>query len=98
MKAVKEGGCLEDFSLTSQFATTETLLDSTNINLNNGVKLGFLDQDNKAVEFNKYTNFGSMKGITEISKNYTANISMIPGQTIKAGPFVATTIVKVNYY
>lgn len=98
VKAVKEGGCLEDFSLTSQFATTETLLDSTNINLNNGVKLGFLDQDNKAVEFNKYTNFGSMKGITKISKNYTANISMIPGQTIKAGPFVATTIVKVNYY
>lgn len=98
VKAVKEGGCLEDFSLTSEFSTTETLLDSTHINLNNGVKLSFTDQDNKAVEFNKYTNFGSMKGITELSKNYKASISVIPGQTIKAGPFVATTIVKVNYY
>jgi len=55
------------------------------------------DQD-KAITFNRYDDFAELNNVNEVTKNFTAKLSAIPGKTLSLGQFDASVIVKINYY
>ena len=94
----KKQGFLDQFSLKAEFQTTNALVDESTINLGNGTQLRLLDEDQKAVAYNKYAPFATLNNVNQTTRNYVAEISPISGQAISLGAFNATTIVKVTYY
>ena len=97
IKAVKQG-CMDNFSLQAEFSTASPLWDSKAINLANGTKLMLYNDKKEAITFNHYDDFASLNNVNEITKQFTATVSAIPGQAIKLGRFDASVIVKINYY
>lgn len=97
IKAVKQG-CLDNFSLQAEFSTASPLLDNTAIDLSNGAKLMLYNDKDQAITFNRYDNFAELNNVNEVTKNFTAKLSAIPGKTLSLGQFDASVIVKINYY
>lgn len=94
----KKQGCPDMFSLKAQFQTSNALLDDSSINLGNGTQLKLLDEEQKAVTFNRYAPFASLDNTSQATRNYVAEVSPISGQAISLGAFNATTIIKITYY
>jgi len=97
IKAVKQG-CIDNFSLQAQFSTASPLFDNTAIDLANGAKLTLLNDKEEAIAFNRYDNFAELNNVNEVTKNFTARVSAIPGKQLKLGRFDASVVVKINYY
>ncbi|MBF7994805.1 fimbrial protein [Rahnella sp. SAP-29] len=97
IKAVKQG-CLDNFSLQAEFSTASPLLDNTAIDLSNGAKLMLYNDKEQAITFNRYDDFAELNNVNEVTKNFTAKVSAIPGRALSLGQFDASVIVKINYY
>lgn len=97
IKAVKQG-CLDNFSLQAEFSTASPLINNNAIDLSNGAQLTLLNDKDQAIVFNRYDNFAELNNINEVTKNFTAKVSAIPGRELKLGKFDASVVVKINYY
>ncbi|RBQ33799.1 hypothetical protein C2125_13065 [Rahnella aquatilis] len=97
IRAVKQG-CLDNFSLQAEFSTASPLLDNTAIDLANGAKLMLFNEQQQAIAFNRYDDFAQLNNVNEVTKNFTARVSAIPGRELSLGQFEASVIVKINYY
>lgn len=97
IRAVKQG-CLENFSLQAEFSTASPLWDNTAIDLANGAKLMLFNEQQQAITFNRYDDFAQLNNVNEVTKNFTARVSAIPGRELSLGQFDASVIVKINYY
>ena len=95
--AVKQG-CLSNFSIQAQFSTTNPLVGDNAIDMQNGTKLTIYNDASQAVVYNRYIEFAQLNNVTQVTKNYTASLNAIAGQSIRLGQFDATAIVKINYY
>lgn len=91
-------GCSDMFSLRAQFTTSNPLIDSKHINLQNGTQLRLLDEDQSEVTYNRYDPFASLDNTSQVTKSYNAEVSARAGQSITLGNFSATTIIKITYY
>ncbi|CAM3789777.1 fimbrial protein [Rahnella bruchi] len=97
IRAVKQG-CLDNFSLQAEFSTASPLWDNTAIDLANGAKLMLFNEQQQAITFNRYDDFAQLNNVNEVTKNFTARVSAIPGRELSLGQFDASVIVKINYY
>lgn len=52
----------------------------------------------RLIVYNRYIEFAQLNNVTQVTKNYTASLNAIAGQSIRLGQFDATAIVKINYY
>lgn len=91
-------GCLDNFSLQAEFSTASPLINNNAIDLSNGAQLTLLNDKDQAIVFNRYDNFAELNNINEVTKNFTAKVSAIPGRELKLGKFDASVVVKINYY
>lgn len=94
----KKQGCPDMFSLKAEFQTSNPLLNENSIDLRNGLQLKLLDEDQKAVTYNKYMPFASLNNTSQATRSYVAEISPISGRNISLGNFNATTVIKITYY
>ncbi|UHM93579.1 fimbrial protein [Rahnella victoriana] len=97
IRAVKQG-CLDNFSLQAEFSTASPLLDNTAIDLQNGARLMLYNDQDQLVVFNRYDDFAALNNVNEVTKNFSARLSAIPGRALTLGQFDASVIVKINYY
>lgn len=97
IKAIKQG-CLDNFSLQAEFSTASPLVGNDAIDLANGAKLTLLNDKDESIIFNRYSNFAELNNVNEVTKNFTAKVSAIPGKPLTLGKFDASVVVKINYY
>ncbi|WP_414501915.1 fimbrial protein [Zymobacter sp. IVIA_5232.4 C2] len=98
IRAQKQQGCSDNFSLKAEFLTTNSLFENNSINLGNGTQLRLLDENQQPVTYNEYQPFAEPNNVQSVTRNYNAEVSQRSGQSITLGAFQATTIVKVTYY
>ena len=94
----KKQGCSDMFSLKAEFLTTNSLVDDNNINLGNGTQLKLLDENQKPVTYNKYEPFATLNNVSQVTRNFVAEVSPISGSKISLGQFNATAVIKITYY
>lgn len=96
--AQKQSGCSDNFSLKAEFLTTNSLFESTSIDLGNGTQLRLLNEEQQPVTYNQYEQFAELNNTSQATRNYIAEVSQRSGQNVTLGAFSATTIIKVTYY
>jgi type 1 fimbria pilin len=97
IKAIKQG-CTDNFSLQAEFSSPNPLIGDNAIDLQNGAKLMLYNDLQQAIRFEHYDNFAELNNVNEVTKEFTATLSAIPGREITLGQFDASVIVKINYY
>ncbi|AKG70307.1 TPA: fimbrial protein [Serratia fonticola] len=97
IQAIKQG-CLDNFSLQAEFSTPSPLIGDDAIDLQNGTKLTLYNDLQQAIKFNRYDDFAELNNVNQVTKDFIATISAIPGRDIALGQFDTSVIVKVNYY
>ncbi|UGD64099.1 fimbrial protein [Escherichia coli] len=93
--------CTEQFDVVTSFYTTDTLHDDTHLEMGNGLLMRITDQKTQEdIKFNKYKRFTTyIPGQTGVmvTRDYQAELSQKPGETLVYGPFKKDLIVKINY-
>ena len=93
--------CTEQFDVATSFYTTDTLHDDTHLEMGNGLLMRITDQKTQEdIKFNKYKRFTTyIPGQTGamVTRDYQAELSQKPGETLVYGPFKKDLIVKINY-
>ena len=93
--------CTEQFDVATSFYTTDTLHDDTHLAMGNGLLMRITDQKTQEdIKFNKYKRFTTyIPGQTGamVTRDYQAELSQKPGETLVYGPFKKDLIVKINY-
>ncbi len=93
--------CTEQFDVATSFYTTDTLHDDTHLEMGNGLLMRITDQKTQEdIKFNQYKRFTTyIPGQTGaiVTRDYQAELSQKPGETLVYGPFKKDLIVKINY-
>ena len=55
----------------------------------------YYDQD-QGITFNRYDDFAALNNVNEVTTNFTARLSAIPGRALTLGQFNASVVVKIT--
>lgn len=93
--------CSEQFDVSTNFYTDDTLYDNTHLEMGNGLLMRITDQKTKSdVVYNQYKLFTTYipgQSATTATREYEAELTQQPGQALTVGPFQRDLIVKINY-
>ncbi|MCZ8784010.1 pilus assembly protein [Escherichia albertii] len=93
--------CSEQFDVSTSFYTTDTLYDEKHLEMGNGLLMRITDQKTQEdIIFNQYKLFTTYipgQGNVMATRDYQAELSQKPGESLNYGPFQKDLIVKVNY-
>ncbi|HBC9289535.1 TPA: pilus assembly protein [Escherichia coli] len=94
--------CSEQFDVATNFYTNDSLYDDTHLEMGNGLLMNIIDQKTKdSVVFNQYkifTTYVPGQSSTIATRDYQAELTQQPGESLRFGPFQKDLIVKINYH